>query len=138
VLTVTPSQIGSKKADALPALNMTLTPPAPAERTLELDELWSFVHDKKRPCPPGASYGQVQPVLDLGCIMCGHETSCGNRCRRSKHKNVPDVMASDSLAVQAGEVFQRFLRGVSGSCSKRSTRGSRQRQREDKSHGAVE
>jgi insertion element IS1 protein InsB len=42
--------LAQKKADELPALNMTLTPPAPAKRTLELDELWSFMHDKKNQC----------------------------------------------------------------------------------------
>jgi insertion element IS1 protein InsB len=42
--------LAQKKADELPALNTTLTPPAPAQRTLELDELWSFVHDKKNQC----------------------------------------------------------------------------------------
>ena len=31
-------------------MNTTLIPPAPAERVLELDELWSFVHDKKNKC----------------------------------------------------------------------------------------
>jgi insertion element IS1 protein InsB len=42
--------LDQKKAEGLPNLNSTLTPPAPSERTLELDELWSFVHDKKNQC----------------------------------------------------------------------------------------
>ena len=31
-------------------LSTTLLPPPPAQRILELDELWSFVHDKKHQC----------------------------------------------------------------------------------------
>lgn len=39
-----------KKARQLPKLNTTLTPPAPKDRVLELDELWSFVYNKKNQC----------------------------------------------------------------------------------------
>jgi insertion element IS1 protein InsB len=42
--------LDQKKADQLPNLNSTLTPPKPEDRVLELDELWSFVHDKKNQC----------------------------------------------------------------------------------------
>jgi insertion element IS1 protein InsB len=34
----------------LPPSEQTLAPPAAAEEILELDELWSFVHEKRRKC----------------------------------------------------------------------------------------
>jgi insertion element IS1 protein InsB len=43
-----PLQGGSKKAAELPPLEQTLAPPAAAEEILELDELCSFVHEKRR------------------------------------------------------------------------------------------
>ena len=39
-----------KKIDHLPKLNATLRPPPPNQRQLELDELWSFVQNKKNHC----------------------------------------------------------------------------------------
>jgi insertion element IS1 protein InsB len=42
--------LGQKKADALPKLNATLHPPPPHQGCLELDELWSFVQDKRNQC----------------------------------------------------------------------------------------
>ena len=42
--------MAEKNADQLPKLNTTLKPPPPRERTLELDELWSFVQNKKNQC----------------------------------------------------------------------------------------
>jgi insertion element IS1 protein InsB len=39
-----------KRARELPALNATLIPPAPKDRVLELDELWSFVYSKAFQC----------------------------------------------------------------------------------------
>jgi hypothetical protein len=41
-------RLDQKKADGFPDLNSTLTPPKPDDRVLELDELWSFVHDKNQ------------------------------------------------------------------------------------------
>ena len=43
----TPSRGGSKKAAELPPLEQTLAPAA-KEEILELDELWSFVYEKRR------------------------------------------------------------------------------------------
>jgi insertion element IS1 protein InsB len=42
--------VDKKRAQELPSLNATLIPPPPKDRVLELDELWSFVHDKKNQC----------------------------------------------------------------------------------------
>jgi len=39
-----------KKVQELPKLNSTLKPPPPAQRVLELDELWSFVQSKANQC----------------------------------------------------------------------------------------
>lgn len=39
-----------KRARELPSLNDTLVSPPLKDRVLELDELWSFVHDKKNKC----------------------------------------------------------------------------------------
>jgi insertion element IS1 protein InsB len=47
VFRATPSPAGSKKAAELPPLEQTLAPPA-EEEVLELDELWSFVYEKRR------------------------------------------------------------------------------------------
>ncbi len=44
----TPLPAGSKKAAELPPLEQTLAPPAAKEEVLELDELWSFVFEKRR------------------------------------------------------------------------------------------
>jgi IS1 family transposase len=43
-----PLRTGSKKAAELPPLERTLAPPNANEEVLELDELWSFVYEKRR------------------------------------------------------------------------------------------